>query len=146
MGRYFSFQYMLLMCTLVCILVRLSQKILKKPSSHKESPLVWCLWHVLTSLHHFEFLHWAELIFFFHTGPRNYGKESSKSFSFKEYSQLTVNPKTSNNTPVVCYLVLMAKSLGVYVRANMHFMSCSVPIEILLSSSRAVPKVLEDLC
>jgi hypothetical protein len=53
--------------------------------------------HIL--LHQFAFLNGAELFFiFFHTGPRNYGKDLLRKFSPKEYSQLTVNPMTSNNT------------------------------------------------
>jgi len=38
------------------------------------------------------------------TGSEKNGKESTKSFSSKEYSQLTVNPKTSDDKTDIVYV------------------------------------------
>ena len=61
---------------------------------------VTCM-NLALSIHFFIGLIWSP---FPCTGSEKNGKESTKSFSSKEYSQLTVNPKTSDDKTDIVYV------------------------------------------
>jgi hypothetical protein len=73
------------------------------------------------------------------TGSINHGKYSTRSFSSKEYSQLTVNPMTNNDTTVVRYL----NFYGIAFR-HICFMKCNVSLEILAGACTLHQIVLHE--
>jgi hypothetical protein len=124
---YFRFEHMfLLMYILICI------SLLGWHTYHwrKQAATRRLHWYAIYGAYfasQFAFLNGAELFFlFFHTGPRNYGKDLLTKFSPKEYSQLTVNPMTSNNMSFA-YLVHMIQSFGFMY---MDYMSLTVALTL----------------